>query len=99
MCASGTYMMVMTATGAGINSHENRAVAEQLRPAAQYEKIIDRELQPGFQRPGVFFACSEIRREQQLRTLDLRQCRQHALDLPWRDALEADAFRRERLQN
>ena len=74
-------MMVMPASGAGVDAQEHTATAEHLAPFVQYEQVIERHDDVLLQCPGVLRAWRKIGREQDALPIQARDALQQMLDL------------------
>ena len=56
------HMMMMSSAHAGIDAHEDLAIAEQAPPFRQRVQVVDRDLHAALERPGILLARGEVRR-------------------------------------
>src|SRR5690606_4816700 len=81
MGAGRAHVLVMAAALTGIDANENLRAAEERRPRLERVEIVEREPYALPERPFVFVSRREVRRKQDPLAIDVREERQHALDL------------------
>ena len=68
--ARGAHLVVMSAALTGIDTHEQLATLEQLRPLLERMQVVERDPDALLHRPFVFGARREVRREQDALAID-----------------------------
>jgi hypothetical protein len=85
------YVRVMAPAVAGVDAHEDLALAKYLGPLAQRIQVVESDLNTVLECEHILESRREIGSEQDLRPLERRECAQDVLELSLRHTVETHA--------